>query len=477
MLLQEHTQQRKAQPLSVEAVAKVAEDVMSAATVLPKTTRPPQANKPERSRPRPSGLWVDTKIMNNSSAPSSAVGSPTSAKVVPTAPFALSDAQTPQHPKSPAPSIPGSLTRSLSMSAATSSLRASLSPAPTQITQEKVLTPSDAGASGASAAASTGPLQGELVLNSLNPIVNLQGTYGDVLLIERPEVGKIPGAQHLLADPEAMSQRLVVKNVPLTQRKNSQHGKSELAVLRKRLHLESDNIVKLEYACDMGDSALIVLEYCEQGDLYSVWGCDEALRTCEHLVILADVARGLDCLHRHNIIHGDLKPENVGISQQGTAKLLDFGLSTTLDPARHTNRTNGRLECVTQSGTIAYAGPEIFKRKPHGTESDWWSFAVLAFEALFANWPWYHEDDVTMCDLICQAPVEVPDFLETREAIRTPMSLRTFFAASFRKAPHTRLGYRRGFEEIQASRFWTELAPWWTWDPSTAYGSTEVGEW
>eukprot|EP00512_Aurantiochytrium_limacinum_P003255 CAMPEP_0171496642 /NCGR_PEP_ID=MMETSP0958-20121227/6820_1 /TAXON_ID=87120 /ORGANISM="Aurantiochytrium limacinum, Strain ATCCMYA-1381" /LENGTH=589 /DNA_ID=CAMNT_0012030777 /DNA_START=352 /DNA_END=2121 /DNA_ORIENTATION=- len=484
------------------------EDSGSERVIMPNETRPSQESRPGRSRPRPEGLWVNTK--SSSSSESSPQQQQQQQQQNGAAVNVL--AQDAEVPESEESFDADTLEMMMMMHEGDQNdtkinnkhythnsaddddfaieedqkereedekedveqeevlhLGAGDS-FPTALVQEEIIA-SSSGASRAGIATSE-PTSSQRTLVALQGLgsEDLQGTYGQVSLVERSRLRSILSPDYTVSGIQGSCPLVVVKSVPLSPRKSAQHGRSELAVLEQMLHEESENIVKLEFARIIDNHAILVLEYCEQGDLYSVWGC-EPLRTSEHLVILADIAQGLACLHRHNIIHGDLKPENIGISRHGTAKLLDFGLSTELKPNKHYNPQNGRLECVTQSGTLAYAAPEIFKRRPHGTETDWWSFAVLVYEALFATWPWQHEDPNIMCDLICQAPVEVPDFLETRESERTPMALRTFFAASFRKSPNGRLGYSLGFEEIQTSRFWEALAPWWRWDPATAYGS------
>jgi serine/threonine protein kinase len=74
------------------------------------------------------------------------------------------------------------------------------------------------------------------------------------------------------------------------------------------------------------------------------------------------VALGLQYLHNLNIIHGDVKPTNIG------KKLCDFGFSTKLN-----SKSEKKLRAC---GTPVFMAPEIVNRIPYGTEVDCWSFAI-----------------------------------------------------------------------------------------------------
>jgi len=94
--------------------------------------------------------------------------------------------------------------------------------------------------------------------------------------------------------------------------------------------------------------------------------------------IVEQIARGLQALHRQEIIHQDLRPQNVLIDQQGTVKLIDLGsarvagVSEALPPDRHPHIL----------GTVQYTAPEYFLGEPGSPQSDLYALAVIAYQML-----------------------------------------------------------------------------------------------
>ena len=120
-----------------------------------------------------------------------------------------------------------------------------------------------------------------------------------------------------------------------------------------------------------------VMQYCENGSCSSMAGrMDEK----DVIKLLHDVAAGLEYLHDRNIIHQDIKPDNILLDDNCNYMVTDFGISVRLD-----GRGNSADE--QSGGTRAYMGPERFS----GTNvcaSDVWSLGATAVEMLTGNPPY-----------------------------------------------------------------------------------------
>ena len=98
------------------------------------------------------------------------------------------------------------------------------------------------------------------------------------------------------------------------------------------------------------------------------------------------IAEGLAYAHSRNVIHKDIKPQNVMITQQCEVKLMDFGIAETV-------RTSmSRIQNSSSSGTLVYMSPEQLLGKDVGKESDIYSFGAMLYELLSGHPPFYKGD-------------------------------------------------------------------------------------
>jgi serine/threonine protein kinase len=101
-------------------------------------------------------------------------------------------------------------------------------------------------------------------------------------------------------------------------------------------------------------------------------------------ILLAELYLALEHLHKHNIVHRDLKIENIMLSAEGHVKLVDFGLALEI------TQESEHMESV---GSIIYLAPELIQYNTGGRHTDWWAYGVLAYELLTGNCPWSSLDD------------------------------------------------------------------------------------
>ncbi|KAG6623807.1 TKL/TKL-CCIN protein kinase [Phytophthora cinnamomi] len=108
-------------------------------------------------------------------------------------------------------------------------------------------------------------------------------------------------------------------------------------------------------------------------------------RRCEAWQKLRQTALGLQYLHQHSIVHGDLKCDNILVAADGTAKLTDFGLSTI---RRYVASEQERGTASTIVGAQRWKAPECLAGGPPSFESDVFSFGMCVLQAVSGEFPW-----------------------------------------------------------------------------------------
>ena len=162
-------------------------------------------------------------------------------------------------------------------------------------------------------------------------------------------------------------------------------------------NLHHANIVKVLGLCPQ--AGLIILEYCEKrlgqfvlhtlGDLLLHLG--NALPQELQLNALADIAEGLDYMHKQGVVHGDIKPANILVcgdeENEYAFKLADYSCNNVA-----VEGTVSRSSSLRQLMTPGYVAPELFgsmgNRLQPTAESDIYSFGILAYEIAFQKEAW-----------------------------------------------------------------------------------------
>ena len=192
----------------------------------------------------------------------------------------------------------------------------------------------------------------------------------------------------------------------------------------------------------------------------------------EALPIARQIAEALEAAHEQGIIHRDLKPANVKVRQDGTVKVLDFGLAKAMGPAA--GSTGGSqaptitTPAMTQAGVIlgtaAYMSPEQARGKPVDRRTDLWAFGCVLYEMLTGRQAFDGEDVMA---LLARIQEREPDL--TALPARTPPAIRRLIRRCLVKDPRQRLSEASTARlEIDEARtapedapVTTAIGPWW----------------
>lgn len=163
------------------------------------------------------------------------------------------------------------------------------------------------------------------------------------------------------------------------------------------------HICRLFEMCTMSNHFYMLFEYVAGGQLLDYIIQHGSLREHHARKFARGVASALQYLHANNIVHRDLKIENIMISNSGEIKIIDFGLSNVYDT---------RKQLHTFCGSLYFAAPELLKAHPYtGPEVDVWSFGVVLYVLVCGKVPFDDENSSVLHEKIKRGKVEYPQHL------------------------------------------------------------------
>lgn len=166
----------------------------------------------------------------------------------------------------------------------------------------------------------------------------------------------------------------VIKPEKLGKLSNLEALIQEYRILRSCNH---PDIIKVFGYTLYQSTLVIVMEYCSKKTLFK-YILENRLTVAEKTALLVQIANGLTYLHAKGICHLDLKPQNILVDGNNTAKLSDFGLSKT---------TVGDKKTGKSGYTLLYSAPEQIDGQDPGLESDIWAYGNIMYFALFEKGP------------------------------------------------------------------------------------------
>ncbi|KAF8977182.1 Protein kinase [Entomortierella lignicola] len=190
--------------------------------------------------------------------------------------------------------------------------------------------------------------------------------YSKIKKVGQGASGSVYVAKHLTTNT-----KVAIKQMDLSLQPRKELVVNEILVMKESTN---PNIVNyLDSFLVKGQELWVVMEYMEGG-------------------ALTDTCKGLQHLHSQNIIHRDIKSDNVLMDPLGHVKITDFGFC-----AKLTDQKNKRATMV---GTPYWMAPEVVKQKEYGAKVDIWSLGIMAIEMIEQEPPYLDEEPLKALYLI-----------------------------------------------------------------------------
>jgi len=231
-------------------------------------------------------------------------------------------------------------------------------------------------------------------------------------LVGRGQFGRVFCARHRKTGGLVALKELDQQRFPTSQL---------LRELRFLLSLQHENIVSYIALEHSRGTRYLVMEYCEAGTLRDVMNPNYQLGLGQSLQLVIDILAGLENAHKSNIVHCDVKPENVLLRLTPTgwrAKVSDFGIA----------RLSQEIEKSGATGSPGYMAPERFYGQ-FSVSSDLYAVGVILYELLCQERPFSGKPSELMVAHLNQR-VEIPD--------RIPVPLQAILIRALQKLPGKR---------------------------------------
>jgi serine/threonine protein kinase len=181
----------------------------------------------------------------------------------------------------------------------------------------------------------------------------------------------------------SLDREVAVKTLSLEATLEEEHRKRFEIEARAAAKLQHPNIVTVFELGDDRGVPFIAMELLAGADLETLLRSGEPLLLQEQLDIMIQVCRGLHFAHERKVVHRDIKPSNIRVLEDGTAKIMDFGIAKLAG--------SGVTKSGMLIGTVHYMSPEQVLGRPLDGRSDIFSVGVILYELLSGKRPFTGE--------------------------------------------------------------------------------------
>ena len=234
------------------------------------------------------------------------------------------------------------------------------------------------------------------------------------------ELGRGGMAIVFKAKEKQLDREVAIKVLPFSLAFDKEFVERFQREARTSARLEHPNIIPIYRVGKSGRIIYFVMKFLRGKPLSSVLAARGSLPPAEIKKILAEVGRALAYAHKKEIVHRDIKPDNIMFDEHGHAVVTDFGIAKAA--------SGGKLTGTGMSiGTPHYMSPEQAKAQPLDGRSDLYSLGVVAYQCLTGGVPFDGEDSFSIgykhiMEEIPTPPLENPEKRQLFEVVKKMMA-------------------------------------------------------
>lgn len=258
--------------------------------------------------------------------------------------------------------------------------------------------------------------------------------YIDNYSFEPKPIGQGSFSQVYMGVHNVSKKKVAIKKINITFTKN---------LSKERVHREIDimknlnhpNIVSLyEAVPDKYNNIYLIMEYCPNGNFASFLN-RKPLKEKYARRYMRQLMEATRYLYDNKILHRDIKPHNILLTENNTLKLTDFGFAKIFH-----NDTDKLSQTI--CGSPIYMAPEIIKCNHYSIKTDLWSLGVLLYEMIIGTPPYKANNHIQLIQMIESKPIYIP------LAILISHECRNLINGLLQKNPDERISWEDFFDHL-----------------------------